>query len=132
VSYLLDSHAFLWCALRPAGLSARVRELLEQPGTRCAVSAVTFWELSLKHSLGKLTLTGVHPGEFPRVAERMQFPVLPLDGATAATFHELPAAAHRDPFDRLLVWQAIRADLTLISKDAALDAYANAGLKRFW
>ena len=76
MSYLLDSHAFLWCALRPAGLSARVRELLGQPETRCAVSAVTFWELSLKHSLGKLELTGVKLDEFPRLAERMHFSVL--------------------------------------------------------
>ena len=132
MSHLLDSPTFLGCALRPAGLSARVRELLAQPATQCAVSAVTFWELSLKHSLGKLELTGVRPDEFPRLAEQMHFPVLPLDGLTAATFHRLPAAGHRDPFDRLLVWQAIRLQLTLISKDAALDAYGRSGLQRFW
>ena len=96
------------------------------------MSAVTFWELSLKHAIGKLKLTGVTPDEFPRVAERMHLAVLPLDGPTAATFHELPAADHRDPFDRLLVWQAIRAQLILISKDSALDAYAKSGLQRFW
>jgi PIN domain nuclease of toxin-antitoxin system len=132
VSYLLDSHAFLWCALRPAGLSARVRELLAQPETRCVVSAVSFWELSLKHSLGKLDLTGVTPGDFPQLAEQMRFEVLPLDGMTAATFFQLPSPGHRDPFDRLLVWQAIRSHLILISKDGALDAYTKSGLQRFW
>jgi PIN domain nuclease of toxin-antitoxin system len=106
--------------------------LLAQPQTHCSVSAVTFWELSLKHALGKLELTGVTPAEFPRLAEEMQFAVLPLDGATAATLHLLPAAGHRDPFDRLLVWQAIRSQLTLISKDSALDGYAPSGLQRFW
>jgi PIN domain nuclease of toxin-antitoxin system len=132
MSHLLDSHAFLWCALRPAGLSARVRGLLTQPETACAVSAVSFWELSLKYSLGKLTLTGVTPNDFPRLAERMRFDVLPLDGVTAASFHELPGAEHRDPFDRLLVWQAIRSNLTLISNDRALDVYRRSGLQRFW
>lgn len=132
MSHLLDSHAFLWCAIRPGGLSARVRELLTQPGARCAVSAVSFWELSLKHALGKLDLKGVGPGDFPRVAERMRFDVLPLDGGTAASFHELPVAEHRDPFDRLLVWQSIRAKLTLISNDGALDVYRTSGLRRFW
>ena len=132
MSHLLDSHAFLWCAMQPDGLSARVRELLARPGTRCAVSAVTFWELSLKHALGKLDLSDATPGDFPRLAERMRFDVLPLDGPTAASFHELPGAAHRDPFDRLLVWQAIRLEFTLISKDRALDAYRPAGLQRFW
>ncbi len=132
MSHLLDSHAFLWCAVQPAGLSARVRALLTQPETRCAVSAVSFWELSLKHALGKLDLIGVTPGDFPRLAERMRFEVLPLDGTTAASFHELPGAAHRDPFDRLLVWQTIRSNLTLISKDGALDVYRPAGLRRFW
>ena len=76
--------------------------------------------------------TGVNPGKLPRVAERMHFSELPPEGATAATFHELPAAAHRDPFDRLVVGQAIRAGRALISKDAALDAYADMGLKRIW
>ena len=132
MSHLLASHAFLWCAVRPAGLSARVRELLTRPETRCAVSAVSFWELSLKHALGKLDLTGVTPDDFPRLAGRMRFDVLPLDGETAASFHELPGAAHRDPFDRLLVWQAIRSNLTLISGDSALDVYRAAGLQRFW
>ncbi len=132
MSYLLDSHAFLWCALQPDGLSARVRDLLAQPETRCAVSAVSFWELSLKHALGKLDLTGVVPGDFPRLAERMRFDVLPLDGGIAASFYELPGAVHRDPFDRLLVWQAIRLKLTLISRDRALDVYRAAGLRRFW
>ena len=72
------------------------------------------------------------PGDFPKLAERMRFEVLPLDGLTAASFHELPGAAHRDPFDRLLVWQAIRSKLMLISKDSALDVYRVAGLQRFW
>lgn len=132
MSHLLDSHAFLWCALRPAGLSARVRELLGRSETRCAVSAVSFWELSLKHALGKLELTGVAPSDFPRLAQQLHFDVLPLEGATAATFHQLPGSGHRDPFDRLLVWQALRARLILISKDAALDAYGKSGLQRFW
>lgn len=78
------------------------------------------------------TSTGVIPGDFPRLAERRRFDVLPLDGETAATFHELPGAAHRDPFDRLLVSQAIRLKLTLISGDRALDVYRGAGLRRFW
>jgi PIN domain nuclease of toxin-antitoxin system len=132
VSHLLDSHAFLWCALRPSGLSARVRELLVQPGVRCSVSAVTFWELSLKHSLGKLDLSGVTAADFPQLAEVLQLDVLPLDGVTAATFHQLPHSGHRDPFDRVLVWQAIRLQLTLISKDSALDVFAKSGLRRFW
>ena len=132
MSHLLDSHAFLWCALRPAGLSARVRELLARTETQCAVSAVTFWELSLKHSLCKLELAGVGPDKFPQLADQMHFPVLPLDGETAATFHRLPASAHRDPFDRLLAWQAIRSQRILISKDTALDVYAKSGLQRFW
>ncbi len=132
MSYLLDSHAFLWCALRPGALSARVRALLIQPETRCAVSAVTFWELSLKHALGKLELTGVTPSDFPGLAKTMRFEVLPLEGTVAASFHRLPTGGHRDPFDRMLVWQALCADLALISKDAALDGYATEGLRRLW
>jgi PIN domain nuclease of toxin-antitoxin system len=118
--------------MRPAGLSARVRDLLARSETRCSVSAVTFWELSLKHALGKLALTGLQPADFPRLAAEMDFTVLPLDGTTAASFHQLPYSAHRDPFDRLLVWQAIRSEMILLSKDTALDEFAASGLRRFW
>ena len=62
----------------------------------------------------------------------MRFEVLPLDGATAASFYELPSAVHRDPFDRLLVWQAIRSKLTFLSNDRTLDVYRASGLHCFW
>lgn len=82
---------------------------------------MTYWELSLKYGLGKLELNGVEPDAFPEAAAAMGFETLPLDPGAAAGFHRLPRQSHRDPFDRLLVWQAIRSDCVLVTRDADLS-----------
>ena len=65
---LLDSHAFLWAIMAPEKLGKKAQAALSDPGKEAFVSAVTFWELSLKHSLGKLLLEGISPEELPEVA----------------------------------------------------------------
>ncbi len=114
-------------------LSKRIRAVLVHPANEVFVSAVTFWELSLKAGLGKLRLEGVSPAQLPSVAERMGFRVLPLDADLAASFHELPAVeTHRDPFDRMLIWTAIRRGWTLVSRDDRLAPYERHGLRWIW
>ena len=132
VKLLLDSHAFLWAIMAPEKLGKKARAALSDPGNEAHVSAVTFWELSLKHSLGKLVLEGVTPEELPSVAEEAGFTLLPLDPSQAAEYHRLPKLGHKDPFDRMLVWQAIRSEATLLSKDPEIKAYAEHGLKLIW
>ena len=97
------------------------------------VSTISFWEISLKASIGKLGLTGISPDEIPGYALSMGLTFLPLAVDTASTFHQLPSIGkHRDPFDRMLVWQAIREDLVLVSRDRAMDAYGACGLSLVW
>jgi PIN domain nuclease of toxin-antitoxin system len=96
------------------------------------VSAVSFWEISLKCALGKIEIKGASPEDLPGVARAMGFDLLPLDSETASTFFKLPREEHRDPFDRMLVWQAIRAELTLVTKDPGMAAYADQGLALLW
>lgn len=131
-AYLLDTHAFLWSVFEPARLGSEARAVLSDVENTAFVSSVTFWEVALKASLGKLTLTGCSPDELPDVAERMGFKRLGLDVEEAATFHRLPRLAHKDPFDRMLIWQSIRRQLILVSGDEAFEAYREFGLQAVW
>jgi PIN domain nuclease of toxin-antitoxin system len=96
------------------------------------VSVVTFWEVSLKFALGKIELQGITPADLPDAVAQMGFLLLALAPQDAATFHQLPRYHHRDPFDRMLVWQAIRQNLTLLSKDPELSQYHTHGLRVVW
>jgi PIN domain nuclease of toxin-antitoxin system len=129
---LLDTHAFLWAAFSPRKLSARARAAVVDSENAVAVSSLSFWELSLKFSLGKITLEGCTPDELPEVARQMSFEILQADASDMASFHALPRLAHKDPFDRMIIWQAIRQGWTLVSKDAAFEAYRDHGLSVWW
>lgn len=129
---LLDTHVLLWAILAPAKLSRRARAAITDGGVEVFVSPVSLWEISLKFALGKLELTGCTPEDLVTAAKTMGLATLDMDPLTMASFHRLPRLAHKDPFDRILVWQAICRDLTLITKDGAMPEYQALGLKALW
>ncbi len=132
MSYLLDTHAFLWLVFKPSVLSPSSRDILKDGGNRISVSALTFWEISLKYSLGKLVLKNCTPESLVEVAQKLDLETLDLMPGEASGFHRLPRAVHKDPFDRMIIWQAICKDLTLISKDKQFQEYEKFGLKTLW
>lgn len=132
MSYLLDSHTFLWALLDRKKLSTKVSDLLENTTHQVFVSSVSFWEISLKYRLGKLDLIGVSPQELPILAQESGFDSLSLTPEDAAAYHLLGAEWHRDPFDRMLIHQAISHNLILLSKDKAIRQYRSVGLKQLW
>jgi len=131
-SFLLDTHTFLWSLNAEEKLGDTPRELLSMPENPVYVSSVTFWEISLKTALRKLTLENYSPDELPAIAGNiMGYQILPLEAQEAATFYQLPLI-HRDPFDRMLIWQAISTKLILVAKDSEFTAYAKYGLQTVW
>jgi PIN domain nuclease of toxin-antitoxin system len=122
VGYLLDSHALLWWWFDPERLSDPVQSLLIEPTTAVFVSAVTVWELSLKHHLGKLPELDQAIGDLPGLLEADGFQALPIELA-----HGLRAGAysqpHRDPFDRMLAAQAELERLVLLTADSQLSSF---------
>jgi PIN domain nuclease of toxin-antitoxin system len=131
--FLLDTCAFLWLVNAPHKLSRSARRTLADATVDVSVSVISFWEMSLKHALGELLLQGVTIEELVDAATTHRCNLLPLTVEVASTFHHLPLlGTHRDPFDRMLVWQAIQHDLTLVSRDRAMEAYERAGLKILW
>ena len=132
MNILLNTHVFLWSLFTPDKLSKAVIREIKSPNNDVAVSVVTFWEISLKYTLGKLELTGVNPEELPDFAAQMNLEILLITAAEASTFHKLPRLSHKDPFDRIIIWQAIQRKMTLVSKDRDFKAYRKFGLRTFW
>jgi PIN domain nuclease of toxin-antitoxin system len=129
---LLDTHTFLWAAIHPAQLSRQARATILDAANDIHVSIVTFWEVSLKFALGKIELQGITPEVLPDAATQMGFTLLTLAPQDAATFSQLPRFQHKDPFDRMLVWQSICQNLMLLSKDPDLKQYQPHGLRVLW
>lgn len=117
MNLLLDTHLLLWALLQPAKLKSRARSLIEQ--NEIFVSSASIWEISIKSSLGKLE---VDPRVVLDALEPAGLRVLPVSGEHAAKVFELPAL-HRDPFDRLLLAQALSEPLTLLTDDKVLGQY---------
>ncbi|MCD6197190.1 MAG: type II toxin-antitoxin system VapC family toxin [Deltaproteobacteria bacterium] len=132
MNLLLDTHGFLWSLFSPDKLSRAAVCEIKSPNNDVAVSVVTFWEISLKYALGKLELTGVKPEELPNFASQMNLEILPITVAEASSFHKLPRLSHKDPFDRIIIWQAIQRKMNLVSKDRDFKAYRKFGLRTFW
>jgi PIN domain nuclease of toxin-antitoxin system len=122
VNVLLDTCTFLWAVSAPGQLSARARDLITAPTAAVYVSSVTAWEIAVKHNLGRLIL-GSAPDRFvPAQREAHGFEALPLDEASALHVNRLPGL-HRDPFDRMLVCQAIVHGLAILTPDPLVEQY---------
>jgi PIN domain nuclease of toxin-antitoxin system len=116
---LVDTNVIVWLLLGDrAQVSEAARVALEDEGNRVAVSAVTVWEIAIKRSLGKLTIED----RWARALPRIGFDALPVTSLHAEAVENLPWH-HRDPFDRLLVAQAMTEGLDLVSAEARLAAY---------
>jgi len=118
--------------MAPAKLSAKVRSELVSARNEVFLSSVSLWEISLKYSLGKLTLEGANPNELLGAAEKAGIELVSMEPQVAAAFYQLPRLPHKDPFDRMLIWQCIQGDFTLVSKDAGLLHYKPLGLRFMW
>jgi PIN domain nuclease of toxin-antitoxin system len=125
---LVDTHAFLWWILDDAALSRRARETIASPENECLLSAASGWEMAIKVSIGKLELDGTVERFVPHHLAVNGFRELPVELRHAAGVARLPLL-HRDPFDRLLVSQALVENLAIVSADPVFRRY---GVKRIW
>ena len=128
--YLLDTHYILWSLFEPDKIAWPIRQILENDTDTKLISGVNLWEISLKYSLGKLELGSTNPSEVFDTLLESGFEVAELESRLLATYHQLPRRDnHRDPFDRLLIWQAISSNYTLISHDRKIEQYRADGLQ---
>lgn len=133
MNYLLDTHTFLWALYQPSKLSDAAKDVLQNPDVVIFVSAVTFGEISIKYRLGKLHLPNEQPEDLVHVAQEVGFTLLPLSAQVASCEWRYETnQTHKDPFDWMLITQAIDQDLILVSKDQKMRFYMDFGLKTFW
>lgn len=119
---LLDTHVFLWFIMGSPHLSAEARTLIEDEKNRKFISIASLWEIAIKSSIGKLTLSASFDQLIPQQLTLNGFELLPIEFTHLAAVATLPFH-HRDPFDRLLIAQAIVEKMPIMSIDSAFEAY---------
>jgi len=119
---LLDTHTLLWFIAGSASLSAYAQSLIEDTTNEKYVSIANIWETAIKVSIGKMSLSAPFDVLFPHQLEINGFELLPVKVEHTSVITTLPFH-HRDPFDRLLIAQAIEEKMTLVSVDEVFDDY---------
>lgn len=129
MNYLLDTHTVLWALTNPARLGPEARGVLESGASEIVVSAVTAWEIATKHRLGKLPQADVLIAAYPSHIAKLQAQQLPITQEHALAAGRLNWS-HRDPFDRILVAQAMLESMTLLTNDTVITAMP--GIRAVW
>ena len=122
---LLDTHAFLWWLTGDEALSDTARTAIADEGNEIFVSAASAWEITTKHRIGKLPGAAAIVADLDAVISSQGFIGLPIGVRHGQVAGALPGP-HRDPFDRMLVAQAMLENLVLVSNEQAFDAYGAA------
>jgi PIN domain nuclease of toxin-antitoxin system len=128
VKLLLDTHTFLWWVGASGELSRKARTAVGRARNDCFVSLASAWEIAIKVSLGKLRIAGALDRFLPEQLAANGFQALAIDLKHTARVATLPFH-HRDPFDRLLVAQALQEELAVVTADPVFAKY---GVKRIW
>ena len=125
---LLDTHALIWWLAGDPSLSANAKAAILDSGNEIFVSAASAWEIATKFRIGKLLGAGALAMNVAGVLASQGFLELPITVQHGQAAGSLPGP-HRDPFDRMLIAQAILGDLVLVSNEAAFNGY---GVRRLW
>jgi PIN domain nuclease of toxin-antitoxin system len=128
VRLLLDTHTLYWYIEGAPQIKATTQKLIQDVSNEILLSPVSYWEIAIKASLGKWKLNRSYLDFIDLALNQYGFEVLAILPTHTAAVVELPFH-HRDPFDRLLVAQALVEKVAIISNDPALDAY---GITRLW
>ena len=121
MKYLLDTHLLLWAAGQPERLSKQARRLLSDPGNELLFSAASLWEIAIKRNLGRADFK-VEPRLLRRGLLDNGYRELAITSAHVLELDALPAH-HKDPFDRILVAQALSEGITLLTVDPIVAKY---------
>ena len=124
---LLDTHIFLWFVSGDKKLAIALREVIRDPQNEIFLSVVSLWEIIIKYHLGHLPLPQPPELYVPAQRRRLRIGSLPVDERSVFQVAKLPPL-HRDPFDRLLIAQAIEHKLKSVTADSAIEAYPMAPL----
>jgi PIN domain nuclease of toxin-antitoxin system len=121
MNLLIDTHAVIWFITEDSKLPLKTKKIIENTENNCFVSIATYWEIAIKHSLGRLNLDSELENIF-RIIEKTGFEILPITTNQILINAGLPHH-HQDPFDRIIIAQAIQDDLKIVSTDGQFKNY---------
>lgn len=122
MNLLLDTHALVWWLTAPEQLNDASRDAIGDPGNAIHISVASVWELAIKVGLGKLPVPPDLASWVPEHLGRERLVTLPITIDHALAVEQLPPH-HRDPFDRLLIAQAVAEDLAIVTRDRVFSLY---------
>lgn len=128
MKYLLDIHTLIWFLMGDKQLSDKARRLIDNPSNEKFLSIASLWEIGIKMSLGKLALGKSFERLFPEQLHFNRIQILDITVGSLTKLTTLPFH-HRDPFDRLIIAQALVEGIPIIGADVIFDAY---GISREW
>ncbi len=128
MALLIDTHALIWWSIEDPQLSLRASDAIRDESNEVYVSAATAWEIATKHRVGRLPDANALVFDLGGYMASQDFLELPVTISDALRAGSLPGP-HRDPFDRMLIAQAISEDLVLVSNETLFDRY---GVRRLW
>lgn len=128
MNILLDTHYLLWSFIDTSKIEKEIYELLMSEENDIYYSQASLWEISIKYTLGKLSLEGISPEDIYQEIKNSQLKCRRLMDEELINFYRLPIE-HRDPFGRIIIWQAIRSDFYLLTRDGLVKKYEKHGLK---
>jgi len=132
VKCMLDTHTLLWAIGNTKKLSKKVIQTIIDPNNEIFISAVSLWEIAIKCSIGKLEVD-FNIENIPDYCHTMGFSMMPLEPVDALNSYKLPFRNdHKDPFDRMLIYQCIQNGITFITIDSRIDLYKEDGLNCIW
>ncbi|RKZ46216.1 MAG: type II toxin-antitoxin system VapC family toxin [Candidatus Parabeggiatoa sp. nov. 3] len=131
MTFLIDTHTFLWFIAGSDELSETAKEVIENDNNDIFISIASLWEISIKTAIGKLQILESYDTVINDVTEN-EMSILSINFTHTVIQNKLPFH-HKDPFDRIIVSQAIAENLSLISRDDIFDVYLkDKGIKRIW
>jgi len=122
VKYLIDTHVFLWMASEPGNLSVTAKQIIQQANNELYVSICSLWEMQIKHQLGKLELDLPLSELWQKQRDISSLQLLQVEETHVWALDKLPHH-HKDPFDRLLIAQAVCENIPFMSADVIMDQY---------
>ena len=128
MGYLLDTHAFLWMVAAPERLSGKVREIVGEENNRLHLSAASGWEIALLKHLVRIELPDEPQRFIPEAMQQFKVDPIPIGFPAAISAACLPFI-HKDPFDRIIIAEAEKEKLTVLTKDRTLSEY---GIQTLW
>jgi PIN domain nuclease of toxin-antitoxin system len=126
--YLLDTHTFLWMTAEPTKLSAKIREIVQVSDNQLLLSAASGWETALLWHLKRVELPDQPQRFIPEALQKLNITPLPIGFDAAISAATLPLV-HRDPFDRIIIAEAFKENLSVLTKDKMFAEY---GVRTLW